>query len=161
MKKVNIKLAVIIALFHDLYEEPWQNNPKKKVMRNKHGFTHPIEAVVNAITWFPEFFASKDKAMVIIDGIIHHMYPLPVRAIDNHDMELNNKEKYDNLKESYKKMIKLSTESGKIGHYSLRKSFFLEGRIMSRADKYVAFRKDIGSIHGYMALLSGKNKNIK
>lgn len=161
MKKINTEVAVVIAMFHDLYELPWQNNPIKKIMRNKHGFTHPIEAVVNAITWFPDYFISKERAIVIIDGILHHMYPLPVRAIDSADMELNNKEKYDNLKDIYKKMIKLSTDAGKMGHYSLRKSFFIEGRILSRADKYVAFRKDVSSIHGFTALISGKNKNIK
>ena len=32
---------------------------------------------------------------------------------------------------------------------------------MSRADKIVAFKKDISSFNGYLALLSGKNKNIK
>lgn len=161
MKKINVDTAVVIAMFHDLYELPWQNNPVKKIMRNKHGFTHPIEATVNAITWFPNYFVNKEKAMIIIDGILHHMYPLPLRAIDEYDLDLNNREKYDKLKSIYKKMLKLSTSAGKIGHYSLRKSFFIEGRIMSRADKYVALRKDISSIHGYTALLSGKNKNIK
>lgn len=89
------------------------------------------------------------------------MFPLAVRRIDGTDMELNNKEKYDKLPQKYKDMIKLSTDIGKIGHYSLRKSFFIEGRIMSRADKIVALKKDIGSFNGYLALLSGKNKNIK
>ena len=32
---------------------------------------------------------------------------------------------------------------------------------MSKADKLVALKKDIGSFNGYLALLSGKNKNIK
>ena len=32
---------------------------------------------------------------------------------------------------------------------------------MSKADKIVALKKDIGSLNGYIALLSGKNKNIK
>ena len=32
---------------------------------------------------------------------------------------------------------------------------------MSRADKIVALKKDIGSFNGYLALLSGKNKNVK
>ncbi len=46
-----------------------------------------------------------------------------------------------NYPQKYKDMIKISTDIGKIGHYSLRKSFFIEGRIMSRADKIVAFKK--------------------
>lgn len=161
MKDINIENAVVIAMFHDLYELPWQNIGVKKIMRNKHGFVHPIEAITNAITWYPEYFKSKERAMIIIDGVIHHMFPLAVRRIDNTDMELNNKEKYDKLPQKYKDMIKLSTDIGKIGHYSLRKSFFIEGRIMSRADKIVALKKDIGSLNGYLALISGKNKNIK
>ena len=99
--------------------------------------------------------------MVIIDGVMHHMYPLAVRRIDGTDMELNNKEKFDKLPQKYKDMIKLSTDIGKIGHYSLRKTFFVEGRIMSKADKIVALKKDIHSVSGLVALLSGKNKNIK
>lgn len=161
MKNVNVDLAVQIAMFHDLYELPWQNMEIKKIMRNKHGFVHPIEAITNAITWYPEYFSNKDKAMVIIDGVMHHMYPLAVRRIDGTDMELNNKEKYDKLPQKYKDMIKLSTDIGKIGHYSLRKTFFVEGRIMSKADKIVALKKDIHSVNGLVALLSGKNKNIK
>ena len=161
IESINIELAVVIAMFHDLYELPWQNIDIKKIMRNKHGFVHPIEAITNAITWYPEYFENKDKAMVIIDGVLHHMFPLAVRRIDDTDMELNNKEKYEKLPQKYKDMIKLSTDIGKIGHYSLRKTFFVEGRIMSKADKIVALRKDIGSFNGYLALLSGKNKNIK
>ncbi len=160
MKDINIDDAVVIAMFHDLYELPWQNINIKKIMRNKHGFVHPIEAITNAITWFPKYFETKEKSMIIIDGVIHHMFPLAVRAIDNTDMELNNKEKYDKLPSKYKDMIKLSTNIGKIGPYSLRKSTFIEGRIMSKADKIVAFKKDIGSFNGYLALLCGKNKNI-
>ena len=161
MKDINIDNAVVIAMFHDLYELPWQNIGVKKIMRNKHGFVHPIEAITNAITWYPEYFKSKERAMIIIDGVIHHMFPLAVRCIDDTEIELNNQEKYEKLPQKYKDMIKLSTDIGKIGHYSLRKSFFIEGRIMSRADKIVAFKKDIGSFNGYLALLSGKNKNIK
>ena len=161
MKNINIDNAVVIAMFHDLYELPWQNIGVKKIMRNKHGFVHPIEAITNAITWYPEYFKSKERAMIIIDGVIHHMFPLAVRCIDDTEIELNNQEKYKKLPQKYKDMIKLSTDIGKIGHYSLRKSFFIEGRIMSRADKIVAFKKDIGSFNGYLALLSGKNKNIK
>lgn len=161
LKPINVRLVVIIAMFHDLYELPWQNIEIKKVLKNKHGFVHPIEAIVNAITWFPEYFENKEKSLIIIDGVIHHMFPLPVRRIDNTPMELNNQEKYDKLEPKYQEMIKLSTNIGAKGHYSLRKSIFIEGRIMSRADKLVAFKKDIGSFNGYLALISGKNKNVK
>lgn len=157
---VDTKTAVIIAMFHDLYVEPWQNNPKKKILPNKHGFVHPVEAIVNAITWYPEYFKTKDKSLVIIDGVIHHMFPLGVRRFDNLDMELNNKELYEKLDTRYKDMINLVLNSAKVGHLSLRRSFFLEGRIMSKADKIVAFSKDLSSIRGYLALIGVKNKNI-
>lgn len=160
MQKINLQIALLIAMFHDFYELPWQNNHQKKTLPNKHGFVHPIEAAINAIYWFPQYFQNKEKAMLIIDGIVHHMFPLAVRAFDNKDMQLNNQDKYDQLDSRYKEMLKLSTDIGKIGHYSLRKSFFIEGRIMSSADKIVATRKDIGSIQGFLALISGKNKNI-
>ncbi len=159
-KKVRVDIAVLIAMFHDLYEEPWQNVFIQKDFPNKHGFTHPIEAIVNAITWYPNYFENKEKAMIIIDGVVHHMFPLPVRAIDDKFMDLNNNEKYEKLNDKYKQMIKLSTDIGKIGHYSIRKSFFIEGRIMSKADKIVALRKDLGSLSGYLALLGAKNKNL-
>lgn len=159
-KIINLNLAVTIAMFHDLYETPWQNAYQKKKFKNLHGFRHPIEAVVNAITWYPSFFKSKKNSLIIIDGIIHHMYPLPVRAIDFSDLELNNQKKYDKLPQKYKDMIKASTQIGKIGKFSLRKSFFAEGRVMSRADKVVAFRKDLKGISGYLALIDGKNKKV-
>ncbi len=159
---INLKLAVLIAMFHDLYEEPWQNNLKIKRKRfiNLHGFIHPIEATINAITWFPKYFQDYHDAVIIIDGIIHHMFPFPVRSIDEVPLELNNQEKYDALDDKYKKIIIASTTVGKIRHLSLRKSFFLEGAIMSKADKIVAIRKDIRSFNGYLSLLTGKNKKI-
>lgn len=160
-KTIKLEVAVYIAMFHDLYEIPWQNTFQKKKFRNIHGFIHPIEAVVNAITWFPEYFKSKENSLLIIDGIIHHMYPLPVRAIDNFSMELNNQEKYDKLAKKYKDMIKASTNIGKFSHYSLRKSFFIEGRIMSKADKSVVFKRDLKGISGYLALIDGKNKKVE
>ena len=160
---INLNVAIYIAMFHDLYEEPWQNNLKfkDKLLRNRHGFIHPIEAVVNAITWFPNAFLDEHDALIIIDGMIHHMYPLPVRAIDGTILQLNNQDRYDVLDEKYKKIMKASTMIGRIGCFSLRRSFYIEGRIMSRADKIVATRKDINSIEGYLALVTGKNKRIK
>lgn len=160
---INLNIAIYIAMFHDLYEEPWQNNlkSKDKKFKNKHGFIHPIEAVTNAITWFPKFFSDRHNALIIIDGIIHHMYPLPVRAIDDTDLELNNQDRYDLLDEKYKKIMKASTLIGKVGHYSLRRSFYIEGRVMSRADKIVAMRKDLHSLNGYLALITGNNNKLK
>ena len=159
---INLHIAIYIAMFHDLYEEPWQNNLKfkEKLFRNQHAFIHPIEAVVNAITWFPEKFEDEHDALIIIDGMLHHMYPLPLRAIDGKILQLNNQEKYDLLDSKYKKIMKASTMIGKIGCFSLRKSFYIEGRIMSKADKIVAIRKDLNSLEGYLALITGKNKKI-
>lgn len=157
---IKLELAIYIAMFHDLYEIPWQNSFQHKKFKNLHGFIHPIEAVVNAITWYPDYFRTKENSLIIIDGIIHHMFPLPVRAIDESDLQLNVIEKYNKLPDKYKKMIKASTSIGKFGPFSLRKSFFIEGRIMSKADKRVAITKDLKEIHGYIALIDGRNKKV-
>ena len=161
-KDIDINTTILIAMFHDLYEEPWQNNIKFKYKKlvNKHGFIHPIEAITNAITWFPQYFKDEQITFKIIDGILHHMYPLPVRALDNTKMELNNQQKFDKLSDKYKKMIEISTKIGKVGSLSFRKSIYLEGRILSKADKIVALGKDIKSINGLVALISGKNKKL-
>lgn len=59
-------------MFHDLYERPWQNSGiKKERLTNRHGFVHPIEAVINANTWYPKYFESDLKSKIIIDGVIH------------------------------------------------------------------------------------------
>ena len=160
---INLKVAIYIAMFHDLYEEPWQNNikSKNKKFKNLHGFTHPLEACINAITWFPDLFKDEYDSLIIIDGIIHHMFPLPVRAIDETDLELNNQEKYDAMHEKYKKIMIASTKIGKVCSFSLRKSFYVEGRLMSKADKIVALRKDLHSLEGYLALVTGKNKKLR
>ena len=84
---INIKNALISAMCHDLYELPWQNtNIKKNKFVNKHGFVHPIEAVINANIWFPEYFKNLDDAKMIIDGILHHMYPFPIKSIDDFEL---------------------------------------------------------------------------
>lgn len=160
---INLNVAIYIAMFHDLYEEPWQNNlkSKEKKFKNLHGFAHPLEACVNAITWFPQIFTNEHDTLMIIDGIIHHMFPLPVRAIDGTPLELNNQEKYDALPENFKKIMTASTLIGKVGSFSLRKSFYIEGRLMSKADKIVAMRKDLHSLEGYLALVTGKNKKLR
>lgn len=157
---IKLDTAVYIAMFHDLYEIPWQNSFQNKKFPNKHGFVHPIEAIVNAITWYPEYFASKNNALMIIDGVLHHMYPLAVRSVDGTDLELNNIKKYEALPEKYKNMIKAATNNAKFGPFSMRKSFFLEGRIMSKADKAVALKKEIKDVNSYMALINGYNKKI-
>ena len=52
----DLSIALKIAMFHDLYTDPWQNTVYKTKFLNKHGFRHPLEAAVNALTWYPEYF---------------------------------------------------------------------------------------------------------
>ena len=168
-KKINDKnydtnVAVIIAMLHDLYTSPWQNSTiKNKHFFNKHGFRHPIEACINAINWFPNLFNDINKANKIIDGIIHHMYPLPVTQVNNiknNDIELQNFKYIKNLTNKQIDMIIKSTNRGKIGKISLAKSKYKEGRIMSKADKIVSI-KQFNNISDFIALLTGKNKKLK
>lgn len=164
-QEVNLPIALKIAMMHDLYTMPWQNNKIAQVdsFFNKHGFRHPIEAVVNAINWFPEMFYEKDDAQVIIDGIIHHMFPLPVRAIRNDNiakLELKNDTLFSSLSSEYKKMIVDSLKRKQIGPISFCQSKYPEGRIMSKADKKVSL-KEIKNFASAKALLTGKNKKIE
>lgn len=161
LSKEQWQRAVIIAMFHDLYELPWQNNPiKKNMFVNKHGFTHPLEAAVNAATWYPEYFKDKEEAKIIIDGIIHHMFPFPVRALDNQNAELNNQIKLTSLNTNIRNLIQKSSNKAKIGHLSLCRSDFIEGRIMSKADKVVALKKELLNYHSLKACITGKNKKL-
>ena len=162
---VNVELAVKIAMLHDLYTNPWQNNEKNKVNKfcNKHGFRHPIEAVINSIIWFPELFEKEEDAKIIIDGILHHMYPLPVRTFvddSNNDMELKNFDLVDKLSEENKKMIIDSLNRHRINKYSFSKSKYKEGKVMSKADKKVS-RGQIKNINSLTALVTGHNRSLK
>ena len=163
-KEIDIDTVLTISMMHDLYTVQWQNNEdnKNKRFTNKHGFTHPLEAIINAINWYPEYFKDIDKARVIVDGVIHHMYPLPVRVFNpsNNKMELNN---YDLIKNIDKDLINLMIESTKRkskGTLSTSRSKYIEGRILSKADKKVSVRqiKNIGSAK---ALITGKNNSLK
>lgn len=162
---INIELAVKIAMLHDLYTNPWQNNKKNKVNSfcNKHGFRHPIEAAINAITWFPELFENEAESKIIIDGILHHMYPLPVRTFIDSDinkMELKNFDLINEISKENKKIIIKSLNRNKISKYSFSKSIYKEGRIMSKADKKVS-RNQIKNINSLTALVTGHNKSLK
>ena len=104
------KIVLLIAMMHDLYEFPWQNNDafRTKHFFNKHGFRHPIEAAINAITWFPELFDDDEIASIMLDSIIHHMFPLPVLSINYNNYkkrELRNIQAFENLDKKYKKII--------------------------------------------------------
>lgn len=160
-----IILAVQIAMFHDLYTLPWQNNPEASTNKflNKHGFRHPIEAVINVNSWYPELFNMKKDAEKLIDGIVHHMYPLPVISFvddGNNSMELKNFNLVKKLSEDNKKILIASSNRNKIGNLSLARSKFPEGRIMSIADKIVSVGQ-FDNINSVVALLTGKNKRLK
>ena len=160
-----IDLAIKIAMLHDLYTLPWQNNNEAKVNHffSKHGFRHPIEAVINSITWYPNIFENEVDKEIIIDGIIHHMYPLPVRRINEKKLEkveLKNIGNYNSLSKNNKDILINSLNRNKIGILSLSRSKYKEGRIMSKADKKSS-RKEIKNISSAKALLTGKNKKIK
>ena len=148
--KVNLEDALLISLFHDLYTNPWQNNTDKKSLTKmeNHGFIHPVEAVLNAYNWFPEYFKNKEKREKLIDGILHHMYPFPVTKIKT-NTQVNNK----NIKEfkHYKFLIQNTKK--------YRKSKSIEGRIMSKADKKSAL-KELKNIESFLALITGKNNSI-
>jgi len=158
-KNVDVRLSVIIAMFHDLYTKSWKSYKKKKKFYNLHGFTHPIEACINSIYYYPEYFNDKD-AYKIIDGIIHHMFPLPVRCIDNTNLELNNEEIYNKLDDKYKNMIIKSCSRHKLGHFSYSKSLYKEGNILSKADKYVSIKKDITLVSVFTFIISFIRKSI-
>lgn len=161
-----MEIALKIAMMHDLYELPWQNNPMAEVNKfyNKHGFRHPIESVINSNVWFPEIFNAKEDAKKIIDGIVHHMYPLPVVAFKDsleNDLELKNFDRVSLIKDDQKRILISSSNKNKIGELSLAKSSYKEGKVMSNADKIVSICNFKGAnINDLTALLSGKNKNL-
>lgn len=69
--KKDYKSAAIGGLLHDFYDNPWQENTKKKPFFQKHGFVHAKEAMINANKYFPDLMNPK------IDNIIlRHMFPL-------------------------------------------------------------------------------------
>ena len=161
-KNVNKLLAVRISMLHDLYTFSWQNNKENRVRKfcNKHGFRHPIEAVLNAIYWFPELFKDTEESKIIIDGILHHMYPLPVRVYDKNNMELKNINLLDKIPRELEKIIIDSLNRKKIRKLSFSKSIYLEGRIMSKADKKVS-KGQIKNISTLTSLVTGHNKSLK
>ena len=161
-KNINLELALKISMFHDLYTSPWQNTSEKYKFFHKHGFRHPVEAVINAISWFPEYFTNKQDAQIIIDGILHHMYPLPVSSnkISIQNTEIKNYDLYLKLDHAFQEMILNSLQRKRFKDISFSKSLYIEGRIMSKADKKVAL-KEIKNVSSAKALLTGKNKRIK
>ncbi len=160
-KKCNVELALKISMLHDLYTSPWQNSERKvKHFFNKHGFTHPLEAVINSYNWFPNLFANEKESKIIIDGILHHMFPLPVRRINYKELELNNLALIDNLPSNIKNDIIISSKRKRIKGISFSRSLYKEGKIMSKADKRVSIRQ-IKNFYSFTSLFTGKNKSIK
>ena len=160
----NILLAVRISMLHDLYTLPWQNNNdnNSNYFLNKHGFRHPIEAAINSITWFPNLFKKEKEAEILIDGIIHHMFPLPVGSFTNNKeniLELNNFDLTKNLSKKNKEILIRCSNRHKIKNISISKSIYKEGKIMSKADKKVS-TKQIKNIASAKALITGNNSKI-
>lgn len=162
----DFKAALKIAMMHDLYMYPWQNNSNNKENHfcNKHGFRHPSEAIVNACTWFPEEFKERTQARKIIDGVLHHMFPLPVRRFDPTHEDIMGLKNFEMIEKIDKELVDLLIECGNrspIGPYSFAQSEYKEGRIMSLSDKVVSMSnlKD-SNINAYIALVTGKNKNL-
>lgn len=160
----SVEVAVKIAMMHDLYELPWQNNPlsKAKKIKNKHGFRHPIEAAINAIKWFPDEFKDETISKKIIDGIIHHMWPLPVVSFEDsekNELELKNFDKLKDISKIHLDIINWSTTRGKVGGFSVSKSLYKEGKIMSKADKKSSI-KQFDNFSDFTALLSGNNRRL-
>ena len=76
--KVNTNVAVKIAMLHDFYELPWQNNKESssKNLIHKHGFRHPIEAAINAIYYYPFLFKDRkvsfsEKVVYVTESTLH------------------------------------------------------------------------------------------
>lgn len=156
----NLDLSLKIAMLHDLYTTPWQNSSyKTKYFFNKHGFRHPLEAAINAINWYPELFKNNIDSKILIDGIIHHMFPFPVRILDNKRMELANIDLLNKIPNELKDILVTSLKRKRLGAISFSRSLYKEGRIMSKADKRVSL-KQIKNFESLKALFTGKNKSI-
>ena len=138
-RKVNVSVAVKIAMFHDLYPVSKRSKYKEpSKFRNKHGFRHPIEAVINAYNWYPELFPNNIETKKIIDGIIHHMFPIPVTKVKNFKLnayELSNYEETKNLPKYIIDDIVESTSRGGLINFSLSRSKYPEGRIQYQVER--------------------------
>ena len=88
------------------------------------------------------------------------MYPLPVRAFELDKMELRNNELVSLLDKKYIDYLKESTSRGKIGKYSLSKSIYKEGKLVSKMDKKVS-RSQIKDFSSLLSLVTGHNKKLE
>lgn len=166
-KKINLEYSLNIAMLHDLYCQPWQNNPSSKPRKfyNGHGFRHPIESVINSSVWFPDIFNEEHKNQIITDGIVHHMYPLPVMRFIEDDINIHELKNFDYIKHmdsTVKDSLINSSNRSITRNLSITPSKYLEGVIVSNADKIVSVGNFKGSnINGITALITKKNKNLE
>lgn len=95
------------------------------------------------------------------------MFPLPVKRFDKTPMELKNEALWENIPKELKRIIITSSNRGMlIKHFCFCPSRFIEGRIMSVADKKVSINNYLNDyqengISGTIALLTGENQNLK
>lgn len=166
-KKINLEYSLDIAMLHDLYCQPWQNNPNSKSHKfcNGHGFRHPIESVINSSIWFPETFNEKQKTKILTDGIVHHMYPLPVMRFTEDEINIHELKNFKYIKEmnfQVKDALIKSSNRSITRNLSITSSKYVEGIIVSNADKIVSLGNFKGSnINGITALITKKNKNLE
>lgn len=149
-------------MMHDLYTRPWQNSGIKKQFFHKHGFVHPIEAVINSSIWFKEEFDDPEKNKILVDGIVHHMFPLPVTSYQDYEeniLELYNYDLSKQVRPDIKNLLIESSNRSKIGQVSFTRSKYLEGRIMSHADKIIS-TDNLENKDSTLALVTGKNKSL-
>ena len=140
-----------------------QNNPTAgtREIFNGYGFRHPIEAVINANTWYPELF-SDENSKIIVDGIVHHMFPLPVTAFkidENNGKKLKNFELIDKLSEENIQHLIESSNRNRIGLVSLIRSLYPEIKVMSTADK-IASIGQIQNLESATAVVTVSNKTL-
>lgn len=160
-KEINIPICVKIAMMHDLYTLPYQKNPENKANSffHNHGFRHPIEAVINANNWFPEMFCDKKESKMLIDGILHHMWPFPASSYSDLDkMELKNYHLYNNLTDDNKEIIDNSLKRAKLKSLSFSRPKYSEGKIVSKIDKKVSL-KEFNTIKELKLILGMDKKN--
>ena len=157
----DLNVALNISMLHDLYTSPWQNKKKSHNFWNQHAFRHPIESVINSSIWYPELFESSEVAEKIIDGIVHHMYPLPVLRFNSDEkntLELKNYKKIPLVNKINLKLLEKSSNMGKLGNLSLKRSSYKEGRVVALVDKYVSLNNF--DLNSFSALITGYNKNL-
>lgn len=168
-KQVDLNTTLTIAMFHDLYTLPWQNSPiKDKNFPNKHGFRHPIEAIINSYVWFPDAYKDEEQARKIIDGIAHHMFPLPVTKWQNpnndnpNPLELRNIDLLPQVEEPVIELLNYTTSRGIIGEFSLGPANTGEGRIVCIADTIGSIKDiPITDWNSLTALVTGRNKRLE